>query len=602
MTRIADSEISKKLVELYDFSTDYKLQRENVSSIIPQPERYKDLSVIGEGGMKTVFKGLDTYSKRYVAMACLKEHSKNEDAFIREAQLTASLTHPNIIPVYDIGYNESGPFFTMELKSGISLKELINQLRNGSKCLSTEECLSIFMNICNAISYAHKNGILHRDLKPENIQIGTSGEVLVCDWGLAKILGSNEETDFEYQVLNAELLRNRTEYGIIKGTPGYMSPEQISNRELSLSSDIYSLGVILGELLGCIKFNIKGDITSGQRSNFSLVDKGLKELMLKCLKLNPLERYSSVELLKTDINLYRNGFPTKAEKASLFRKLNLMQKRKRTIVVFLSMVVNLFLIVFFYFRSEIKERENSANRAIQIAEDTRIKLKKEGLLLKKAQRSSVVNFMFLTRNRTSNFLNSPNISQKSFINILESINNYLKEHPLSLESMNFKGSQLFVMQRFLEASECFKVHCFNPKMKVLSDRLIGETKNGVLPYDKFLDFLTETYKISPQHIERIIAYDYFHERTSEQKAGIIKRILKLMNPEWNDTSFYYDENQNVISMELDNINKIKLYSVKPIIHLLKPQKVIIKGTADNLDKLIGVDVAVNSAPQIIRQE
>ena len=161
--------------------------------ILVVEDRYDKGSVVNQGGMKKILKTIDSLTNRPVAKAVLIdfEDADKAESFLREARLTAALEHPNIIPVYDIGVDDTqGPFFTMKLVGGKNLAEILKKMSKEQEQsnYSLRDLLTIFLKICDAIHYAHSKGILHLDLKPENIQIGDYGEVLVCDWGLAKVM------------------------------------------------------------------------------------------------------------------------------------------------------------------------------------------------------------------------------------------------------------------------------------------------------------------------------------------------------------------------------------------------------------------------------
>jgi serine/threonine protein kinase len=182
-------------------------------------ERFENKELIATGGMKNIFKVFDSKTNRYIALAELRDDVPEEqcETFLKEAYLTAGLEHPNIISIYDIGvYENHYPFFTMELKVGDSLSQIL-RLKSESESYYSEnydlsKLLNIYLKVCDAVSYAHSHDILHLDIKPENIQVGTFGEVQLCDWGLGS---------------NIEELKKQIGGNIIKGTPGYMSPEQI---------------------------------------------------------------------------------------------------------------------------------------------------------------------------------------------------------------------------------------------------------------------------------------------------------------------------------------------------------------------------------------
>ena len=182
-------------LEKFYFDSD---EKESLSDELSQ-NRYTDFQEIGRGGMKAIFSVLDNYGKRKVAYARLvsSEDEKLSDAFIREARLTAQLEHPNIISVYDVGMEQSGaPYFTMELKTGDSLSSALK------KEYDLNSMLNVFIKICDAIAYAHSRKIIHLDLKPDNVQLGKFGEVMVCDWGLSKVIDSEDPDTEELEKLN----------------------------------------------------------------------------------------------------------------------------------------------------------------------------------------------------------------------------------------------------------------------------------------------------------------------------------------------------------------------------------------------------------------
>ena len=168
---------------------------------------------------------------------------------------TALLEHPNIISIHDIGLNDDGkPYFTMDLKTGDSLEDILKNLYSGNQkylqFYTLEELLLIFLKIYDAVAYAHSKNILHLDLKPANIQVGDFGEVLVCDWGLGKIQSQNDTENFEELLLDAGVLNAVTSQNDVVGTPGFMAPEQvIKDGDISPLTDIYALGCILYSII-----------------------------------------------------------------------------------------------------------------------------------------------------------------------------------------------------------------------------------------------------------------------------------------------------------------------------------------------------------------
>lgn len=303
-------------------------------------ERYGQAELIAVGGMKRIFKVLDRHGNRHVAMARLHEDASELlfDPFIREARLTALLEHPNIISVHDVGVDKEGkPYFTMDLKVGDGLDVVLRKaLANGGCPLSDR--LDVFLKVCDAITYAHSRDVIHLDLKPANIQVGHFGEVLVCDWGLAKLIGGTDEIDDE-MLLNPDLLNGMTVYGQVKGTPGYMAPEQIRGDARDKRTDIYALGALLYAVLTCrpplagdtdtmLQAAVSGDIVPPTKRG-SGVPEALSAVAMKAMALKPADRYASVSDLITDVRAFLGGFTPVAHKSGLSTELLLFYRRNR---------------------------------------------------------------------------------------------------------------------------------------------------------------------------------------------------------------------------------------------------------------------------------
>ena len=303
-------------------------------------ERYGQAELIAVGGMKRIFKVLDRHGNRHVAMARLHEDASELlfDPFIREARLTALLEHPNIISVHDVGVDKEGqPYFTMDLKVGDGFDVVLQKaLADGGGALSDR--LDVFLKVCDAITYAHSRDVIHLDLKPANIQVGHYGEVLVCDWGLGKLIGGTDEIDDDV-LLNPDLLNGMTVYGQVKGTPGYMAPEQIRGDARDKRTDIYALGALLYAVLTCqpplagdtdamLQAAVSGDIAPPTERG-SGVPEALSAVVMKAMALEPADRYASVSDLITDVRAFLGGFSPVAHESGLSTELLLFYRRNR---------------------------------------------------------------------------------------------------------------------------------------------------------------------------------------------------------------------------------------------------------------------------------
>ena len=243
-------------------------------------------SLVGQGGMGFVYKARQSKLDRWVALKVLSPSlAENPDfakRFEREAKLLARLNHPNIVAVYDFGRQGDFFFLLMELVEGVNLREAMRTER-----FAPQKALSIVPNICEALQFAHDEGVLHRDIKPENILLDTKGRIKIADFGIAKMLddGSSNVTGL-------------TKHGASMGTPHYMAPEQIENpSEVDHRADIYSLGVVFYELL-------TGELPLGRfgpPSEKSGADTGVDDIVFQALAKEKEHRQQKVSEIKTQV-------------------------------------------------------------------------------------------------------------------------------------------------------------------------------------------------------------------------------------------------------------------------------------------------------------
>ncbi len=230
--------------------------------------RFQILRPHAKGGLGEVFVARDEELDREVALKQIRGDDlglEKRERFMREAEITGKLEHPGIVPIYGLGTDDLGnPYYAMRFIRGQSLGEAIKQFhkqkRNKTWNVATRnkefrKLLGWFINVCNAISYAHSRGVLHRDIKPSNVMIGRFGETLVVDWGLARVAGVDDIQDSvsDERPLKSTIsgLSSNTLEGQAIGTPAYMSPEQASGRldKLGPSTDVYCLGATLYAIL-----------------------------------------------------------------------------------------------------------------------------------------------------------------------------------------------------------------------------------------------------------------------------------------------------------------------------------------------------------------
>ncbi|HEY0191290.1 MAG TPA: serine/threonine-protein kinase, partial [Kofleriaceae bacterium] len=210
-------------------------------------DRYRYGAELGRGGMGRVVEAFDLQLGRTVALKEVLPRGGPSIArrFVREVQLTARLEHPSIVPLYDAGTMPDGrPFYVMRRVSGRPFDQL---MAGASELAERLTMLPALLAAVDAVAHAHRRGVIHRDLKPANILVGDLGETVVIDWGLAKVIG--EDDDQPGQLLAQASDSLRTQIGSVFGTPGFMAPEQARGEELDPRGDVYALGAILYQLL-----------------------------------------------------------------------------------------------------------------------------------------------------------------------------------------------------------------------------------------------------------------------------------------------------------------------------------------------------------------
>jgi serine/threonine-protein kinase len=365
LSRVADPQLEASLLQISaareDDGADSTASFAGVDDSSPAGTRFRLLRLHAKGGLGAVFVALDTELHREVALKQILERHADDPMsrarFLLEAEITGGLEHPGIVPVYGLGHDPDGrPFYAMRFIRGDSLKDAIAGYHSdvrlkrdpGRSSLELRKLLRRFLDVCNAIDYAHSRGVLHRDLKPGNIIVGKHGETLVVDWGLAKPVGRAElgsASEERTLVPSSASGSAETLPGMALGTPAFMSPEQAAGDldRLGPPSDVYSLGASLYCLLlgrapfegddieGVLRAVRKGDFPPPRQLDPS-IDRALEATCLKAMALRPEDRYASPRALAEDLERWAAGESVSAYRDPLHVRAWRRVSRHRTLV------------------------------------------------------------------------------------------------------------------------------------------------------------------------------------------------------------------------------------------------------------------------------
>ena len=320
-------------------------------------QRFRILRPHSRGGLGAVFVALDCELHREVALKqILEEHADDtvsRNRFVLEAEITGGLEHPGIVPVYGLGIHGDGrPYYAMRFIRGESFKDAIDKFHSdeslrrdpGQRSLELRKLLRSFLDVCNAIHYAHSRGVLHRDIKPANIIVGKHGETLVVDWGLAKATGTSDPGLAEQTVMPRSAGgSSETLPGSVMGTPAYMSPEQARGDldALGPRSDVYSLGATIyclltgkppferGDVFAILQAVGKGDFPPPRHHDPS-IDRALEAVCLKAMALAPAARYASARELADDVERWAADEPVSARREPVVERVRRWGRQHRT--------------------------------------------------------------------------------------------------------------------------------------------------------------------------------------------------------------------------------------------------------------------------------
>jgi serine/threonine protein kinase len=328
--------------------------------------RYQIIEELGKGGMGRVYKVHDTEIKEKVALKLLKPEIATDEntieRFRNEIKLARKIVHKNVGRMFDLGKEKESYYITMEYVPGQDLRGLIRQ----SGRLTIETAISIAAQVCEGLAEAHKLGIIHRDLKPGNIMVDNDGNVRIMDFGIARSIES----------------KGITGAGVIMGTPEYMSPEQVEGREVDQRSDVYSLGIILYEMItgqvpfeGDLALNVaykhKHEAPQDPRKLNTQIPENLSSLVLRCLEKDKEKRYQSPEEVRSELVDIEKGIPTTErvvpkKKPLTSKEITIKFGLKKLFIPALVFTVFLIVVGYFLFRSGTKLVDIKIGRTQQI--------------------------------------------------------------------------------------------------------------------------------------------------------------------------------------------------------------------------------------------
>jgi serine/threonine protein kinase/Flp pilus assembly protein TadD len=375
--------------------------------------RYKLVESVAQGGLGKIWKAQDDRIRREVAFKELLPNALKSkglmERFLEEAQITGQLEHPGIVPIYDLGWQANGtPFYAMKLVRGVTYKKAIENCHalpreSPERHLAFVRLLRQFVDICNALAFAHNRGVIHRDLKPQNVMLGDFGETLVLDWGLAKIIGASEnqipmdddestsrtsvdsrtsgDTTIAHRgsvASNVRSAASQTVMGSIMGTPAYMPPEQAMGevKELDGRSDVYSLGAMLYEVLTnkqpiakakiteMLRHVVEGKIVP-PRSIDPKVPRALEAIVGRAMSLTKATRYATALDLAREVEQFLADEPVSAYPEPWPQRAKRWVRRHRTLVSTAASVIGIVIAVTIAWRSVESSRLSGIRHRVQ---------------------------------------------------------------------------------------------------------------------------------------------------------------------------------------------------------------------------------------------
>ena len=316
--------------------------------------RYKIVEELGKGAMAIVYKAYDPNIDRTLAIKILREErcidTEYRNRFVREAKAAGNLSHPNIVTIYDVGEYQTRPYIVMELLQGTPLDELMK----AGQTFSLEEIIAIGIQLANALDYAHNNGIVHRDIKPSNI-VYSPGGIKITDFGIAHVEDTN--------------LTQQTQMGEVLGTPQYMSPEQVLGQKVDGRSDLFSVGVIMyqlltgqkpfkGDTIATLLFQIATEDPTPIERLAPQIPATLRQLVDRLLKKQPEKRFQSGKDLAQALNQTLHDFQDKALRKSQSRIIPF--RVKWTLIMSLLVATTMLISVFVIYQKQYESMTNQS--------------------------------------------------------------------------------------------------------------------------------------------------------------------------------------------------------------------------------------------------
>ena len=556
-----------------------KLQdHELLSPLKESKDRYSDVGEFNQGGMKEILSGHDSFSGRNIAIAKMLSCNDSDDLelFLREARITAALEHPNIMPVYDISLDKEGlPFFTMKLIHGEDLGDILKKVKENEADYREKyrlaSLLEIFMKICDAIAYAHSRGVIHLDLKPDNIKISGFGEVIVCDWGLSRLIDdASPELLMKDGVAGPLADITRTINGAVKGTPGYMAPEQAKaeNDQKNHLTDIYSLGAILYSIL-TLERPVTGKdaeeiilntaagnfIPPGKRAPKLKIPYSLEAVVMKAMSTKPEERYENVEALQNEVRAYLEGFATEAENAPFHRLLLLLFKRHSALSILTSAALVVITLTTYSFLERIEENKL---RLIEAQKKSQEEQQKRETLSENAAEIMLQQAY-------------QHVARKKYDQALIEVNKSLELKPQSPEGLELKSILLIGSLKFTEAkqtAELMKEYTNQYFINIADKYSSILNEEGLLEPDDFLNFVSEIqddrlleeqgdyekfkHRVSA-YIETLLSNYAFQKYSIEKRILMLKEMLELTNPQSEEINLILEKKgSDILRLEISN--------------------------------------------------